>query len=40
MCLAASDALVAIKRRAMNQSTKVRTSLYNEVIQVNSIPEA
>jgi hypothetical protein len=31
MCLAASDANFAMKHRAMNWSTKVRTSLYNSI---------
>jgi hypothetical protein len=32
MNLAAGVALVAVKRKAMNRSTKVRTSLYMEVL--------
>jgi hypothetical protein len=36
--LAASGAPVAVNRSAVNQSTKVRTSLYNEDILVN-VPE-
>jgi hypothetical protein len=32
MRLTAGGALVAIKHRAMNQSTKIRTSLYMQII--------